>query len=74
MGAITEHGELCPPGAQGGFSGLTFIRGIIRELGIGDLQVVLPGVCRAHDPVPWPRCRNRKGEPSVSPFPTWEPA
>lgn len=71
MGAITEHGEFGPPGAQGGLRGLTFIRGIVRELGVCDLQVVLPSICRAHDPVPRPGCRNRKGEPSVSPIPTW---
>lgn len=66
-GAITEHSELRPPGAQGGLRGLAFVRGIVRELGVCDLQVVLPGVRGAHDPVPWPGCRDRKGEPSVSP-------
>lgn len=67
--AITEHGELGPPGAQRGLRGLAFVRGIVRELGVCDLQVVLPGVRGAHDPVPRPGCRDRKGEPSVSPSP-----
>ena len=61
FGVITEHGEFCSPGAQGGLRGLALVRGIIRELGVCDLQVVLPGLCRAHDAVPWPGCRKRKG-------------
>lgn len=67
MGVITEHGEFGPPGAQGSLSGLALIGGIIRELGICDLQVVLPSIRRAHDPVPWPGCRDRKGKTRVRP-------
>lgn len=63
LGVITEHGEFRSPGAQGGLGGLALVRGVVRELGVRDLQVVLPGVRRAHNPVPRPGCRNRKGEP-----------
>lgn len=62
IGVLTEHGEFGPPGAQGGLCGLALVRGVVRELSICDFQVVLPGVCGAHDPVPWPGCRNRKNE------------
>lgn len=59
---ITEHGELGPPRAQGGLRGLALIGGVIRQLGVSDLQVVLPGIRGAHDPVPRPGCRDTKGK------------
>lgn len=59
---ITEHGELGPPRAQGGLRGLALVGGVVRQLGVADLQVVLPGVRGAHDPVPWPGCRDTKGK------------
>lgn len=59
---ITEHGELGPPRAQGGLRGLALVGGVVRQLGVRDLQVVLPGIRRAHDPVPRPGCRDTKGE------------
>lgn len=55
---ITEHGELGPSRAQGGLRGLALVGGVVRQLGVRDLQVVLPGVRRAHDPVPRPGCRD----------------
>ena len=61
LGVITEHGEFRSSGAQGGLRGLALVRGIIRKLGVCDLQVVLSGLRRAHDSVPWPGCRKRKG-------------
>ena len=62
MGVITEHGEFGPPGTQCSLCGLALIGSIVREFGIGDLQVVLTSICRAHDPVPWPGCRYRTGK------------
>lgn len=70
--SITEHGELGPPRAQGSLCSLALIGGVVRQLGVRDLQVVLPGIRGAHDPVPWPGCGDTKGErgepcPSLGP-------
>lgn len=67
LGVITEHGEFGPPRAQGSLRGLALIGSVIRQLGIRDLQVVLPSIRRAHDSVPWPGCRDRKGKTRVRP-------
>lgn len=65
FGVITEHGEFGPPGSQGSLCGLALIGSVVGELGICDLQVVLPSICRAHDPVPWPGYRDRTGKTRV---------
>lgn len=64
---ITEHGEFGPPRAQCSLCGLALIGSIIGEFGICDLQVVLTSICRAHDPVPWPGCRDRTGKIRIRP-------
>lgn len=55
-GGLTEDVEFGPPGAQGGLRGLTLKQRVIRQLGVGDLQVVLANVQSPENPVPGPGC------------------
>lgn len=59
---LTQHGELGPAGPQRGFGGLALVHGVIGEFGVGDLQVVLARVGRAHDAVARPGCGDSTGE------------
>lgn len=55
--SLTEYIEFGPPGAQGGLRGLTLVQRVIRQLRIGDLQVVLADVQSPEHPIPGPGCR-----------------
>lgn len=55
--SLTENIEFGPPGAQGGLRGLTLVQRVIRQLRIGDLQVVLADVQGPQHTVPGPGCR-----------------
>ncbi len=54
---LTEYIEFGPPGAQGGLCGLTLVQRVIRQLSIGDLQVVLADVQSPQHTIPGPGCR-----------------
>ena len=55
--SLTEYVEFGPPGAQGSLCGLTLVQRVIRQLRVGDLQVVLADVQSPQHTVPRPGCR-----------------
>lgn len=56
---LTQDSQLCPPGSQCRFRRLAFVHGVVRELGIDNLQVILAGISCPDDRVPWPGCGKR---------------